>query len=109
MSHAISYDECIRHEGMCPDTEIIRFNSAVPVIFLLAHFSETQMTTAIRLCSIYFSTLYCCLHGVDCSVKRLTSELVKNVAAFKGKRRLTLTSSGDLHSTTQALHFLIRV
>jgi len=109
MSHAISYDKCVRHEGMCPDTEIIRFNSSVPVIFLLAHISETQMTIAIRLYSIYFSTLYYCLHGVDYFVKRLTSELVKNVAAYKGKRRLTVTSSGDLHSTAQALHFLIRV
>jgi len=105
MSHAISYDECIRHEGMCPDTEIIRFNSVVPVIFLLAHFSETQKTIAIRLCSIYFSTLYYCLHGA----KRLTSEPVKYVAACKGKRRLTLTSSGDLNSTTQALHSNTRI
>jgi len=40
MSHVILYDKCIRHEGMYPDTEIIRFNFAVPVIFLLAHYSK---------------------------------------------------------------------
>jgi len=85
MSHSVSHDKCIRHEGMCLDTEIILFNSAVPVIFLFAHFSETQMTITIRLYNIYFSTLYYCLHGVDCFVKQLTSELVKKVAAYKKK------------------------
>jgi len=35
MSHAISYDKCVRHEGMCPVTEIIRFNSAVLLFFYL--------------------------------------------------------------------------
>lgn len=85
MSHSISYDKCVRHEGMCPDTEIICFNYAVPLTFLLAHFSETQITIAISLYNIYFSTLYCCLHGVDCFVKKLTSELVKKFPAYKGK------------------------
>jgi hypothetical protein len=85
MPPAISCNKCIRHEGMCSDTEITRYNFAVPVIFLLAHFSETQMTIAIRLYNIHFSTLYYCLHGVDCFVKQLTSKMVKKVAAYKGK------------------------